>query len=61
MYPDYEVNEAENERDLSYIDPLTVEFFQNNWTSSIREILLTSGWKDGQTDGQMVTNVIPPW
>ena len=40
------------ERDLSYIDPLTVEFFQNNGTSSISVILLTNGRKDGRTDGQ---------
>ena len=30
------------ERDPSYIDPLTVEFFQNNGTSSISIILLTN-------------------
>ena len=43
-------------RDLSYIDPLTVEFFQNNGTSSISVILLTNrrkeGRKNGRTDGQ---------
>ena len=39
------------ERDLSYIDPLTIEFFQNNGTSSISVILLTNG--------QMVANLIP--
>ena len=49
------------ERDLSYIDPLTVEFFQNNGTSSISVILLTNGWKDGRTDRQTVANLIPPW
>ena len=38
------------ERDLSYIDPFTVEFFQNNGTSSISVILLTNGHKDGQTN-----------
>ena len=32
-----------SERGLSYIDPLTVDFFQNNGTSSIRVILLTNG------------------
>ena len=45
------------ERDLSYIDPLTVEFFQNNGTSGISVILLTNGrtegWKEGRTDGQI--------
>ena len=40
------------ERDLSYIDPLTVEFFQNNRTSSISVILLTNGRNPGRTDGQ---------
>ena len=44
------------ERDLSYIDPLTVEFFQNNGKSSISVILLTNRRKDGpkerRTDGQ---------
>ena len=53
------------ERDLSYIEPLTVEFFQNNRTSSISVILLTNGWTDGQTDGrkdrQTVAILIPPW
>ena len=44
------------ERDLSYIDPLTVEFFQNNGTSSISVILLTNGLKDGRTQ-QMVTDL----
>ena len=43
-------------RDLSYIVPLTVEFFQNNGRSSISVILLTNRWMDGQmnerTDGQ---------
>ena len=38
------------ERDLSYIDPLTVEFFQNV-ISSISVILLTNGWTEGRTDG----------
>ena len=40
------------ERDLSYIDPVTVEFFQNNGTSSISVILLTNGRKEGQTNGR---------
>ena len=40
------------ERDLSYIDPLTVEFFQNNRTSSINVILLTNGRTEGQTNGR---------
>ena len=40
------------ERDLSYIDPLTVEFFQNNRTSSISVILLTNGQTEPRTDGQ---------
>ena len=40
------------ERDLSYIDPLTVEFFQNNGTSSISVILLTNGGKDGMKKGR---------
>ena len=40
------------ERDLSYIDPFTVEFFQNNQTSSISVILLTNGQTDGRTEGQ---------
>ena len=44
------------ERDLSKKDPVTVEFFQNNGTSSIIVILLTNGqtdWqKDRQTEGQ---------
>ena len=43
-------------RDLSYIDPLTVEFFQNNRMSSISVMLLTNGRveprKDGTQDGQ---------
>ena len=49
------------ERDLSYIDPLTVEFFKNNETSSISVILLTNGLKEGQTDRQTVMILIPPW
>ena len=49
------------ERDLSYIDPLTVEFFQSNRMSSISIILLTNGRKEGQTDRQMVAILIPPW
>ena len=53
------------ERDLSYIDLLTIEFFQNNETSSISVILLTNGWKDERkdrwTDEQTVANLIPPW
>ena len=40
------------ESDLIYIDPLTVEFFQNNETSSISVILLTNGQKEGRTEGQ---------
>ena len=39
------------ERDLSCIDPLTVEFFQNNRTSSISVILLTNGRTEPRTDG----------
>ena len=42
------------ERDLCYIDPLTVDFFQNNRMSSIRVILLTNGRTDGQTNGRDV-------
>ena len=49
------------ERDLSYIDPLTVEFFQNNRTSSISIILLTNGQTDGRKDRQTVAILIPPW
>ena len=53
------------ERDLSYIDPITVELFQTNGTSSISVILLTNGWMDGWTDGQKdrqtVAILIPPW
>ena len=52
LYLNYEVNEAETERDLSSIDPLTVEFFQNNQTSSVSVILLTNGQMDGRTEGQ---------
>ena len=48
LYPDYEVNEAENR---SYIHPLPVEFFQSNGTSSISVILLTNGQTDGRTNG----------
>ena len=40
------------ERDLSYIDPFTVEFFQNNGMSSISIILLTNGRKDRRKDGR---------
>ena len=40
------------ERDLSYIDSLTVEFFQNNGTSSTSVIMLTNGRKDGRTNGR---------
>ena len=40
----------QTERDPSYIDPLTVEFFQNNGTSSFSVILLTNGRKEGQTN-----------
>ena len=40
------------ERYRSYIDPLTVEFFQNNGTGSISVILLTNGRKDRRKDGQ---------
>ena len=42
----------EAERDLSYIDPLIVDFLQNNRTSGISVILLTHGRKDGWTDEQ---------
>ena len=45
----------------SYIDPLAVEFFQDNGTSSISVILVTNGRKEGQTDRQTVANLIPPW
>ena len=45
------------ERDLSYMDPLTVKCFQSNGTSSISVILLTNGRKGGQT----VANLKPPW
>ena len=49
-------------RDLiSYIDPLTVEFFQINWMSRINIILLTNGRMEGQTDRQTVAKLIPPW
>ena len=41
-----------NERDLSYIDPLTKEFFQNNGMISISVVLITNGLKDGQTSGR---------
>ena len=48
------------ERYLSDIDPLTVEFFQNNGMSSICVILLTNirkdGRKDRQTNGKLVTH-----
>ena len=40
------------ERDLSYIDPITVAFFQTNGTSSISVILLTNGRNPGRTDGR---------
>ena len=50
LYPDYEVNEAESY--LSYIDHLSVEFFQNNGISSISVILLTNRRKDGWTDNR---------
>ena len=40
------------ERDLSYIDPLTVESFQNNGTSSISITLLTKGRKDRWTNSR---------
>ena len=50
------------ERDLSYIDLLTVEF--SHGTSSISVILLTNGrtdrQKDRQTDRQTVANLMPP-
>ena len=57
------------ERDLSYIDPVTVDLFETNGTSSISVILLTNGRtdgrKDGRTDGQKdrqtVAILIPPW
>ena len=45
------------ERDLSYTDPLTVEFFQNNRTSSICVILLTNGRADGRTDSDFNTSL----
>ena len=45
------------ERDLSYIDPLTAEFFQNNGTSSIGVILLTYGRMDGQTIANLNTSL----
>ena len=55
------------ERDLSYIDPLSVEFFQNNRTSGISVILLTNGRMDGRTNGREfntslveVTSLIQP-
>ena len=40
------------ERDVSYIDPLTAEFFQNNGMSNFSIILPTNGQKEGQKDGQ---------
>ena len=47
------MKEAENRKgSISYIDPLTVEFFQNNGTSSISAILLTNGQKDKRTEGR---------
>ena len=46
------MNEAENRKGSSYTDPLTVDFFQNNGTSSISVILLkTDGRKEGPTNG----------
>ena len=39
------------ERDLSYIDTLAVDFFQNNPNSSICIILLTNRQRDKMTDG----------
>ena len=41
------------ERDISYIDPVTVEYFQTNGTSCISVTLLTNRRTDGQTDGQI--------
>ena len=41
------------ERDLSYKDPLSVEFFQNIGTSSISVILLTNRRKEGRTGEQI--------
>ena len=38
------------ERDPSYIDSLTVEFFQNNGTSSISVMLLANGRTEGRTE-----------
>ena len=55
LYLNYEVNEAENRKGLSCIDPLTVDFFQNNWMSSISIILLTNGRtkpRDGRNPGR---------
>ena len=40
------------ERNLNYLDPVTVEFFQNNGTSNISLILLTNGWTEGRKDRQ---------
>ena len=39
------------ERDLGCIDPITVELFQTNGTSSISVILPTNGRTEGQTNG----------
>ena len=52
LYPDYEVNEAENRKGFKlHRSPYCwIEFFQNNGMSSISVILLTNGRKDGQTD-----------
>ena len=49
-------------RDLSYINPLTVEFFQNNGTGSISITLLTNRrteawtdrWTEGRTNGREI-------
>ena len=35
LYPNYKVNEAENQKGSKLIDPVTVEFFQKNGTSTI--------------------------
>ena len=57
--------QLKNEIDLSYIDPLTVELFQNNGTSSISIILLTNEWKDGREDSRefktSLAEVINTW
>ena len=46
------------ERDLSYIDLLAVEFFQNNGSSGMSVILLTNGRKDGQINSREFNTIL---